>query len=208
MSFTSLLMVGFINSFINLSLCLEPCLSSLFLNLPHLGAIRWATLVIHLTLQVRIAANNCTSLYFVTNGKLSDSCRELSSLQSYLYIIQYVFIWMWIFAVILRAVCGFRVFECRMQRGMFGLKRDRITGVWRKLHNEESHNFYCSLSITSSSSSSSSSSDQGRWYWPCSMHEMERPVELKHWWRLEAGTQLRAHYYRVHLKGQDWIHQV
>lgn len=151
MFFTSLLMVDFINSFINLSLCLEPCLSSLFLSLSHLGAIRWAAVSIHLTLQVRIAANNCTSLYFVTNGKLSASCMELSSLQSYLYIIQYVFIWMWIFAVILRAVRGLRVFECRMQRGMFGLKRDRITGVWRKLHNEESHNFYCSLSITSSS---------------------------------------------------------
>jgi hypothetical protein len=38
-----------------------------------------------------------------------------------------------------------------------------------KLHNEECHNFYCSLSITSSST------DQGRWYLPYSMHEMERP---------------------------------
>jgi len=62
-----------------------------------------------------------------------------------------------------------------MQEGMFGLRRDRITGVWRKLHNDECHNFYCSLSITSSSSSS----DQGRLYWLCSMHEMERPGELK-----------------------------
>jgi len=59
----------------------------------------------------------------------------------------------------LRAVHGCRLFECRMQRGMFGLKRDRITGVWRKLHYEKCHNFYCSLSITSSSLSSS---DQGR----------------------------------------------
>ena len=56
---------------------------------------------------------------------------------------------MWIFAVILRAVRGLRLFECRMQRGMFGLKRDGITGVWTKLYNEECHNFYCSLSITS-----------------------------------------------------------
>lgn len=151
-SFTSLLMVDFINSFINLSLYLEPCLWSLFLNLSHLDANRWSALNNHLTLQFRIAANNWTSLYFVMKGKLSDSCRRLLSLQSCLFIIQYAFIWMWIFAVILRAVHGCRVFECRMQRGMFGCKRDIIKVVWRKLHNDECHNFYCSLSITSSSS--------------------------------------------------------
>jgi hypothetical protein len=38
-----------------------------------------------------------------------------------------------------------RVFENRMLRRM--LKREEVTGGWRKLHNEELHNLYCSPSI-------------------------------------------------------------
>jgi hypothetical protein len=36
------------------------------------------------------------------------------------------------------------VFENRVLRGIFGPKRDEVTGEWRKLHNEEMHNFYSS----------------------------------------------------------------
>jgi hypothetical protein len=32
-------------------------------------------------------------------------------------------------------------------RKIFGLKRDEVMGGWRKLHNEELHNLYCSPSI-------------------------------------------------------------
>jgi hypothetical protein len=32
-------------------------------------------------------------------------------------------------------------------RRIFGPKRDGVTGGWRKLHNEELHNLYCSPSI-------------------------------------------------------------
>jgi hypothetical protein len=32
-------------------------------------------------------------------------------------------------------------------RRIFGPKRDEVTGDWRKLHNEELHNLYCSPSI-------------------------------------------------------------
>jgi hypothetical protein len=32
-------------------------------------------------------------------------------------------------------------------RRIFGLKRDEVTGVWGKLHNDELHNLYCSPSI-------------------------------------------------------------
>jgi hypothetical protein len=35
-----------------------------------------------------------------------------------------------------------RVFESRVLRRIFGPKRDRVTGEWRKLHNEELHNLY------------------------------------------------------------------
>jgi hypothetical protein len=41
-----------------------------------------------------------------------------------------------------------RVFENRVLRRMFEPKRDEMTGGWRKLHNEELHNFHSSPSIT------------------------------------------------------------
>jgi hypothetical protein len=34
------------------------------------------------------------------------------------------------------------VFENRVLRGIFGPKRDEVTGVWRKLHNEKLHDLY------------------------------------------------------------------
>jgi hypothetical protein len=40
-----------------------------------------------------------------------------------------------------------RVFVNRVLRGVFGAKRDEVTGEWRKLHNEELHELYCSSSI-------------------------------------------------------------
>jgi hypothetical protein len=36
------------------------------------------------------------------------------------------------------------VFENGVLRGIFGPKRDEVTGEWRKLHNEELHNLYSS----------------------------------------------------------------
>jgi hypothetical protein len=40
-----------------------------------------------------------------------------------------------------------RVFENRVLRGIFGPKRDEVTGEWRKLHSEELHNLYSSPDI-------------------------------------------------------------
>jgi hypothetical protein len=40
-----------------------------------------------------------------------------------------------------------RVFENLVLRRVFGLKRDEVTGVWRKFHNEEFHDLYCSPTI-------------------------------------------------------------
>jgi len=36
-----------------------------------------------------------------------------------------------------------RLFEDRVLRGIFGAKRDEVTGEWRKLHNEELNDLYC-----------------------------------------------------------------
>jgi hypothetical protein len=37
-----------------------------------------------------------------------------------------------------------RVFENGVLRRIFGLKRNEVTGDWRKLHNEELHKLYSS----------------------------------------------------------------
>jgi hypothetical protein len=39
------------------------------------------------------------------------------------------------------------VFENRVLRRLFGSKRDEVTGVWRKLHNEDHHHLYSSSTI-------------------------------------------------------------
>jgi hypothetical protein len=39
------------------------------------------------------------------------------------------------------------VFENRVLRGIFGPKRDEVTGKWRKLHNEELRDLYSSPNI-------------------------------------------------------------
>jgi len=40
-----------------------------------------------------------------------------------------------------------RVFENMMLRGIFGAKRDEVTVEWRKVHNEELSELYCSPDI-------------------------------------------------------------
>jgi hypothetical protein len=39
------------------------------------------------------------------------------------------------------------MFENRLLRRIFGLKRNEVTEEWRKLHNEELHDLYCLPSI-------------------------------------------------------------
>jgi hypothetical protein len=39
------------------------------------------------------------------------------------------------------------VFENRALRRIFGLRRDEVTGDWRKLHNEDLHKLYSSPNI-------------------------------------------------------------
>jgi hypothetical protein len=39
------------------------------------------------------------------------------------------------------------VFENRVLRRIFGPKGDEVTGEWRRLHNEELNDLYCSSNI-------------------------------------------------------------
>jgi hypothetical protein len=47
----------------------------------------------------------------------------------------------------LREECRLRVFENRLLRRIFWPKRDKVTGEWRRLHNEELYALYSSPNI-------------------------------------------------------------
>ena len=44
------------------------------------------------------------------------------------------FIWVWNLVIVFRETYRLRVFENRVLRKIFGLKRDEVTGEWRRLH--------------------------------------------------------------------------
>jgi len=50
-------------------------------------------------------------------------------------------------SVTLREERRLRMFENRALMRIFGTKRDEVTGEWRKLHNEELNDLYCSKNI-------------------------------------------------------------
>ena len=45
------------------------------------------------------------------------------------------------------SICIEVLHKCRALRGIFGAKRDEVTGEWKKLHNEELNDLYCSPNI-------------------------------------------------------------
>jgi hypothetical protein len=79
----------------------------------------------------------------------------------------------WFIIIILRE--GHRLVENRVLR-IFGLKRDEVTGGWRKLHNEELHNLYSSPSIIRMIKSR-----MMRWTGHAARVE-RRGMHIGHWW--------------------------
>jgi hypothetical protein len=53
------------------------------------------------------------------------------------YIFACCLYWCETWLLILREECRLRVLQYRVLRRILGLKRDEVTGEWRKLHNEE-----------------------------------------------------------------------
>jgi hypothetical protein len=76
------------------------------------------------------------SKYRVSTKSLRGNTWRLYFLNHYTY-----------WSLTLREEHRLRVFENRVLRGIFGPKRDEVTGKWRKLHSEELHNLYSSPDI-------------------------------------------------------------
>jgi hypothetical protein len=86
------------------------------------------------------------------------------------------------------------VFENRVLRGIFVPERDEVTGGWRKLHNEELHNFYSYPSIIRMIKSR-------RIRWTGHVARMGRRG-------MHVGYRWESHQERDHWDGQDvgaWI---
>ena len=54
---------------------------------------------------------------------------------------------MWSDNSVMREEHRLKVFENKTLRRIFGPKRDEVTRGWRKLHNEELNDLYCSPNI-------------------------------------------------------------
>jgi hypothetical protein len=67
------------------------------------------------------------------------------------------------------------VFENTVLRRIFGPDSDELTGDWRKLHNEELHNFYSLPSIIRMTKSR-------RMIWAGHVAQMRRGMHTRYWW--------------------------
>jgi hypothetical protein len=65
-----------------------------------------------------------------------------SSMQVTTIILPVVLYWCETWSLTLREERRLRLFENRVLRGVLGLKRDEVTGEWRKLHNQELNDLY------------------------------------------------------------------
>jgi hypothetical protein len=91
------------------------------------------------------------------------------------------------------------VFENRVLRRIYGPKRDKVTGEWRKLNNEEHHNLYSSPDIIRQVKSR-------RMRWAGMWHAWERRRKCTRFWWESPKERDHCEYQGVGGKiGSEWI---
>jgi hypothetical protein len=86
-----------------------------------------------------------------------------------------------------------------LRTGIFGPKRDEVTGGWRKLHNEELHNMYSSSNIIRIIKSM-----WIRWAWRVA-RMVRRGMHIGYWWE---SQKVRDHWEDLDVGGMvtlKWI---
>ena len=84
-----------------------------------------------------------SSYYSVQNLLSSSLLSKVLKIKIYITVILPVVLYgCEIWSLTLREESRLRVFEYKVLRIVFGLKRDEVTGEWRKLHKEELRKFY------------------------------------------------------------------
>jgi hypothetical protein len=98
----------------------------------------------HEEIKSRLNSGNacCRSVHSLLSSRLLS--RKLKVKIYKTIILPVVFYGCETWSVTLREEHRLRVFENRVLRGIFGPKRDEVTGEWRKLHSGELHNLHSS----------------------------------------------------------------
>jgi hypothetical protein len=96
----------------------------------------------HEEINSRLNSGNacCRSVHSLLSSRLL--CRNVKVKMYKTIILPVVLCRCETWSVTLREEHRLRVFENRVLRGVFGPKRDEVTGEWRKLHSGKLHNLY------------------------------------------------------------------
>jgi hypothetical protein len=99
--------------------------------------------------EIKRRLNSGNACYHLVQNLLS-SCLLSKNLKIIIYktiILPVVLYGCETLSLTLREEHRLRVFENRVLRRIFGPKRDKVMGEWRKLHNKELHDLYSSPSV-------------------------------------------------------------
>jgi hypothetical protein len=101
----------------------------------------------HEEIKSRLNSGNacCRSVHSLLSSRMLSGKLKVKIYKT--IILPVVLYWCETWSLTLREEHRLRVFENRVLRGIFGPKRDEVTGDWRKLHNGELHNLYSSPDI-------------------------------------------------------------
>ena len=86
-------------------------------------------------------------LFFLQNLLSSSLLSKNINIKVYISIILPVLYGCETCSLTLREEHRLKEFENRVLKRIFGPKRDEVTGEWRRLHNEELNDLYCSPSV-------------------------------------------------------------